>query len=168
VVLEFGGVAVPEMRRLPRIVADVEPDTTVDVVVWRDGKKKTIKVTVGTLKEQPAEIAAVDTKGGGAESTVAGLGLKVAAIDAKSRERFKLGENAKGVVVTDVDADGPAAEKGLQPGDLIIQVSQSDVAEPADVTRKVDEAKAQGRKSVLLRVESGQGLRFVAIRIDQG
>jgi len=168
VVLEFGGVAVPEMRRLPRIVADVEPDTTVDVVVWRDGKKKTIKVTVGTLKEQPTEVAAVDTKDVGSESTVAGLGLKVAAIDAKTRERFKLGDKAKGVVVTDVDAEGPAAEKGLQPGDLIIQVSQADVSEPADVTRKVDEAKAQGRKSVLLRVESGQGLRFVAIRIDKG
>jgi serine protease Do len=169
VVLEFGGVAVPEMRRLPRIVADVEPDTTVDVVVWRDGAEKTVKVTVGKLKEQPTEVASVNAKEvPGDESTVEGLGLKVAAINAKVRERFKLDEKAKGVVVTDVDAAGPAAEKGLQPGDRIIQVSQADVSEPADVTRKVDEAKAQGRKSVLLRVESGQGLRFVAIRIDKG
>ena len=53
-------------------------------------------------------------------------------------------------------------------GDRIIQVSQGDVANPVDVMRKVDEAKAQGRKSVLLRVESDQGLRFVAIRIDKG
>ena len=43
VILEFGGVEVPEMRRLPRIVADVEPDTTVEAIIWRDGKRKTIK-----------------------------------------------------------------------------------------------------------------------------
>ena len=86
----------------------------------------------------------------------------------QDRQPNKVDDNAKGVIVTDVDASGPAAEKGLQPGDRIIQVSQSDVNEPVDVSRKVDEAKAQGRKSVLLRVESGQGLRFVAIRIDKG
>ncbi|MBO6521228.1 MAG: DegQ family serine endoprotease [Rhodospirillales bacterium] len=168
VILEFGGVDVPEMRRLPRIVADVEPDTTVDVTVWRDGGEKSVKVTVGTLKEQPTEVAAVNTKDTGAERSVEGLGLKVAALDQSMRERFQLDEKAKGVVVTEVDATGPAAEKGLQPGDRIIQVSQSDVTEPEDVNRKVDEAKAQGRKSVLLRVESQQGLRFVAIRIDKG
>ncbi len=168
VILEFGGVEVPEMRRLPRIVADVEPDTTVDVVVWRESEEKTVKVTVGTLKEAPPEVASADPQSTGAERPVEGLGLKVAALDPGMRERFKLGENAKGVVVTEVDASGPAAEKGLQPGDRIIQVSQADVATPDDVTRKVDEAKAQGRKSVLLRVESQQGLRFVAIRIDKG
>jgi serine protease Do len=84
------------------------------------------------------------------------------------REKYKLTEDVKGVVVTGVDADGPAAEKGLQPGDRIIQVSQEDVTEPDDVKRKVDQAKSQGRKSVLLRVQSERGLRFVAIRIDQG
>ncbi|MBO6949830.1 MAG: DegQ family serine endoprotease [Rhodospirillales bacterium] len=168
VILEFGGVNVPEMRRLPRIVADVEPDTTVDVTVWREGEEKTVKVTVGTLKEPPTEVAAAAPQDSGGEHSVDGLGLKVAALDPGMRERFKLDEKAKGVVVTEVEATGPAAEKGLQPGDRIIQVSQSDVTGPEDVTRKVDEAKAQGRKSVLLRVESAQGLRFVAIRIDKG
>jgi serine protease Do len=169
VVLEFGGVPVPEMRRLPKIVADVEPDTTVEAVIWRDGKKKTIKVKVGALKETPTEVASAPGKSEkGVESAIEGIGLKVAKITPQLRQRFKLDDNAKGVIVTDVDASGPAAEKGLQPGDRIIQVSQSDVNEPVDVSRKVDEAKAQGRKSVLLRVESGQGLRFVAIRIDKG
>ena len=169
VILEFGGVEVPEMRRLPRIVADVEPDTTVEAIIWRDGKRKTIKVKVGALKETPATVAAaVTNKDAGSETAIEGLGLKVAAINEQTRGKFGLGENAKGVVVTSVDASGPSAEKGLQSGDRIIQVSQGDVANPVDVMRKVDEAKAQGRKSVLLRVESDQGLRFVAIRIDKG
>jgi len=170
VVLEFGGVEVPEMRRLPKIVADVEPDTTVEAVIWRDGKKKTIKVKVGALKETQNEVAstAPAKQEAGSESVIDGIGIKVSKLTDQIRQRFKLDDNAKGVVVTNVDADGPAAEKGLQPGDRIIQVSQSDVATPEDVSRKVDEAKSQGRKSVLLRVENAQGLRFVAIRIDQG
>ncbi|MDP4797051.1 MAG: DegQ family serine endoprotease [Rhodospirillales bacterium] len=169
VVLQFGGVDVLEMRRLPKIVADVEPDTTVEAVIWRDGKKKTMKVKVGALKDTTAEVAATAPakQGGGTETSIDGIGIKVAKITDAMRQRFKIDQNAKGVLVTDVDADGPAAEKGLQPGDRIIQVSQSDVATPADVSRKVDEAKSQGRKSVLLRVENSQGLRFVAIRIDK-
>ncbi len=169
VILEFGGVEVPEMRRLPRIVADVEPDTTVDVEVWRDGKEATVKVKVGELEEDDKQVASrPDAKESvpSAERSVESLGIKVAEIDAAIRQRFELPETSKGVVVTDVDPAGPASEKGLQPGDRVVQVSQADVATPSDVARKVDEAKAQGRKSVLLRIESAQGLRFVAIRIE--
>lgn len=170
VILEFGGVKVPEMRRLPKIVADVEPDTTVDVIVWRDGKEETVKVKVGAQENTEPEVAAAEPakKDDGGESEVKAIGLKVSPINDKTRERFKLSEDAKGVVITEVNESGPSAEKGLQPGDVIIQVSQSDVDSPGDVMRKVDEANAQGRKSILLRVQSGQGLRFVAIRIDKG
>jgi serine protease Do len=169
VILEFGGVEVPEMRRLPRIVADVEPDTTVDVDVWRDGKEATVKVKVGELKEDDKQVASKpDAKEAvpSAERSVESLGIKVAEIDEAIRQRFELPESSKGVVVTEVDPAGPASEKGLQPGDRVVQVSQADVATASDVARKVDEAKAQGRKSVLLRIESPQGLRFVAIRIE--
>ncbi len=169
VILDFGGVDVPEMRRLPRIVADVEPGTTVDATVWRDGSEKTIKVTVGELEEDSAQVAAVDPEEpASSERSVEALGLKVSALSDQIRQQFELDEQAKGVVVVDVDADGPSAEKGLRPGDRIIQVSQEDVSSPEDVVRKVDQAKDQGRKSVLLRVQSGNGLRFVAVRIDAG
>lgn len=170
VILEFGGVEVPEMRRLPKIVADIEPGETVDAIVWRDGERKTVSVEVGHLKEEPTQVASApaEEKSQSREQGIEQLGLKVAGLDGAMRQKYNLDADAKGVVVTDVDGNGPAAEKGLQPGDRIIQVSQEDVSEPADVKRKVDQAKAQGRKSVLLRVQSAQGLRFVAIRIDQG
>lgn len=169
VILEFGGVEVPEMRRLPRIVADVEPDTTVDVDIWRDGKNKTIKVKVGELKEQATQVASTgnaDKAAPDEDREIKALGVKVAAINDALRDRYSISADTEGVIVTAVDPAGPSAEKGLQPGDRIVQVSQGDVATPADVARKIDEAKAQGRKSVLLRVESPQGLRFVAIRIE--
>lgn len=170
VILEFGGVEVPEMRRLPKIVADIEPGETVDAIVWRDGDRETVSVEVGHLKEEPTQVASAPAKKDSSprEQEIDQLGLNVAGISSEMREKYKLGDDVKGVVVTSVDGDGPAAEKGLQPGDRIIQVSQEDVTEPADVKRKVEQAKAQGRKSVLLRVQSERGLRFVAIRIDQG
>lgn len=169
VILEFGGVEVPEMRRLPKIVADIEPGETVDAIVWRDGSRETVSVEVGHLKEDAAQVASVPAQKETSprEQEIEQLGLNVAGISDEMREKYKLGDDVKGVVVTSVDGDGPAAEKGLQPGDRIIQVSQEDVTEPDDVKRKVDQAKAQGRKSVLLRVQSERGLRFVAIRIDK-
>lgn len=170
VILEFGGVEVPEMRRLPKIVADIEPGETVDAIVWRDGGRTTVPVEVGHLKEEPTQVASAPAKKeiSPREQEIDQLGLNVSGMTDAMREKFKLEGDAKGVIVTSVDADGPAAAKGLQPGDRIIQVSQEDVVEPDDVKRKVDQAKAQGRKSVLLRVQSDRGLRFVAIRIDKG
>ncbi len=170
VILSFGGVPVPDTRDLQRIVADVEPETTVDAEIWRDGKNKTLKVVVGELKRDSEQLAklAPETKEDGGERAIEPLGITVAAITDKMRERFNIGDDEGGVIVTDVSATGPAAEKGLRPGDRIIQVSQSDVKEPADVIRKVDEAKAQGRKSVLLRIQGAQGVRFVAIRLGDG
>ena len=67
-----------------------------------------------------------------------------------------------------VDKKGPAAEKGIRPGDIIVEISQQEVTGPADVEKKVAEAKKAGRKSVLLLLEGKGGLRFVAIRIAKG
>ena len=83
------------------------------------------------------------------------------------RKKFDLGEEAKGVVVVAVDPAGPAAEKGIRPGDVIVEVTQDEVRLPSEIKAKVEEAKEAGRKSVLLLVEGQNGLRFVAIRIDQ-
>ena len=71
-------------------------------------------------------------------------------------------------MVTEVDEDGPAAEKGIRPGDVIVEVSQEEVVSPAKVGEKVKEAEKAGRKSVLLLLEGQGGLRFVALRIAKG
>ncbi|MDA0997689.1 MAG: Do family serine endopeptidase, partial [Proteobacteria bacterium] len=169
VVLQFNGRNIDEVRRLTRTVADTEPNQTVDAEVWRDGKKKTLKVKVGEIKEEAQKVASASAaKTPDADRAIDALGLRVASLNDKLREKFGLDAKSKGVIVTNVDGDGPAAEKGLKAGDRIIQVSQADVTNPADVERKVEEAKAQGRKSVLLRIEGEQGVRFVAIRIEKG
>jgi len=169
VILEFDGKKVGEMRRLPRVVADTEVGKSVPVEVWRGGKKITLKATVGELAEAAEKVAAKSSgpaKEGG-EHAVDALGLKLSAITPKVAEKFNLGKTTKGVVVTKVEETGPAAEKGVRAGDVIVEVSQEEVTSPDDISRKVADAKKAGRKSVLLLLEGQGGLRFVAIRIGK-
>jgi serine protease Do len=168
VILEFDGKPVDQMRRLPRVVADTEVGKTVPVKIWRAGKEMTLKVEVGALKEEDEEKqAAVPPSGekGKSGETIDELGVTVAALDPQLRDRFDLGEDAKGVVVTDVNPEGPAAEQGLRPGETIVEIGQENVSTPAQLAAKVKAAKELGRKSVLLLVEGDGGLRFVAIRL---
>lgn len=167
VITRFADQPVVDMRSLPRIVAATEVEKTVDVRVWRKNEFKTLKVRVGEMKEGEAQVAARTDQGSSGTTKIDDLGVKLAGLDdAELREKFAIEEGAKGVVVTDVDAEGPAAEKGIRPGDRIVEVSQEAVAAPADVARKVQEARDAGRKSVLLLVEGQGGLRFVAVKLE--
>jgi len=72
------------------------------------------------------------------------------------------------LLVTKVDGDGPAAEKNIRPGDIIVEVSQEKVSTTADVVKKVREVKKAGRKTVLLLLEGQGGMRFVVVRLPTG
>jgi serine protease Do len=73
----------------------------------------------------------------------------------------------KGVVVTRVDPNSAAADKRIQPGEVIVEVGQEPVSNPADVTRRVEVLKKDGRRSALLLVANAQGeVRFVAVSIE--
>jgi len=167
VILKFDGKKVPQMRKLPRIVAETEVGKPVPVEIWRNNKMITLSVTVGRLRDE--DKTKVASKGGSSresEKALRSLGLTLSPITDSLRTRFKLAEDAKGVVVTSVAETSPSGEKGVRPGDLIVEVSQEEVTSPTDVIDKVDQARAAGRKSVLFLLETQAGLRFVALRID--
>ena len=83
------------------------------------------------------------------------------------RKRYAIKDGLKGVVVTRVDPNSTAADKAIKPGELIVEVGQEAVNTPADVTKRVDALKKDGRKSVLLLVAAASGdVRFVAIGLD--
>ena len=166
--MEFDGKRVVEMRQLPRIVAATEIDRAVKVKVWRDGKAITLNASIAKMDEGET-VAAIDTPQPGAAAeaealTIDALGIGVSAPSAALRDRFELLDSVDGVVISEVDANGPAADEGIQPGDVLAEVSQEKVSSPADVKRLVDAAKAADKRSVLLLVESQGGFRFVAVR----
>ena len=170
IILEFDGKPIGQMRRLPRLVADTEVGKTVPIKVWREGRELSMKVEVGELKEAEEKLAAATPgteKPSGGES-VQDLDISVAAIDDRLRTRYGLEPDARGVVVTSVDPNGPAAEQGVRVGDRIVEVAQEPVSTPSQLAAKTKAAKAAGRKAVLLLVEGEGGMRFVAIKFGKG
>ncbi len=169
VVIAFDGRPIDEMRKLPRIVAETPIEKQVEVVVWRQGKEVTLKVTLGELDEtETAALAPADeTVPEGAEGEVGLLGLSLAELSAEMRQRFELGEETAGVVITAVDEGSSGAEKGLRPGDVIVEVDQQSVVKPRDVDDKVNAAKANGYRVVTLLVYREGDFQWVAVRIDQ-
>lgn len=169
VIIRFDGREVPEMRKLPRMVAETRIGKAVPVVVWRKGEEQTFQVTLGELDDEKIARASLQT-GEVEQKTgeVAELGLALGQITPELRERFELDEKTKGVVITDVDETGSAAEKGLQPGDVIVEVDQEEVASPAQVAEGVKKAREEGFRVVTLLVYRQGDFRWVAVRIDQG
>ncbi|MCF8483350.1 MAG: DegQ family serine endoprotease [Rhodospirillum sp.] len=169
VILSFDGRPVPEMRELPRIVAETTIDKDVDVMVWREGKEVDLKMAVGELEvaEEKGllddETKTAETEDGSTQ--IAPLGLGVASLDDKLRSTYGLGQDSTGVVITAVKEDSDAASKGLEPGVVIIKVNQQEVGTPEEVANAVAEAIEQDRKTVLLLVE-GKGARtFIPLKI---
>lgn len=169
VVLKFDGHDVPKMSDLPRMVADTTVGKKVDVVIVRKGKEQTIQVELQRLDEKAEaseEQAAGDKAPKAAATEVAGL--KLSAITPDLKAKYKIADSVKGVLVTDVDPASNAAEKRVQPGDVIVEVAQEPVSSPADVAERIAKAKKDGRKTVLLLLANPAGdLRFTAIRVGE-
>lgn len=169
IILKFDGHDVKEMHTLPRIVADSEVGKEVPVVIWRDGKEMTVETT---LAERPAEeqLASADS-GKPADVTkptdIAGLGMKVAPITQDLKDKFQLQDNQKGVVITDVDPNTPAADRGLRPGDVIAEVQQTEVTTPADIQKQVDAARKADRKNVLMLIQREGGVQYVPLALSK-
>ncbi|WP_366655156.1 DegQ family serine endoprotease [Fodinicurvata sp. EGI_FJ10296] len=172
VVLEFNGEQIDEMRSLPRIVAETPVGSDVEVVILRRGDEQTVRVDLGELERAEEmgmleEGAAPDRGAPDATSQeLEGLGLELSAITSDLRQQFDLAEDVEGVVITDVNPDSAAAERGLTPGEVILEVGQESVSTPEDVVSMVDEAREAGRRSVLLLIDRGGEIRFVALSIQ--
>jgi len=168
VILEFDGKRVSEMRQLPRIVAATEVGRSVKVKVWRNGTLATLKVVIEKMDNEDPVVAAQkhpsETPKRTAEK-MPQLGLTLSEITQAEGKRYDLPSGVEGVVVTAVDANGPAYDEGVRPGDVVAEVSQEKVSTPQDVKRIVKAAVAAGKPSVLLLIEGQAGFRFIAVRL---
>ncbi|CAH1664977.1 putative periplasmic serine endoprotease DegP-like [Chelatococcus asaccharovorans] len=167
VIVKFDGKDVKSARDLPRMVAATPVGKDVEVVYLRKGKETTATVKLGRLEdgEKQANLA----KDSGVEKPVArkALGLDLSSITDDLRRRYSIKDDLKGVVVTRVDPNSSAADKRIQSGDVIMEVGQESVSSPADVTKRVEALKKDGKKSALLLVANAQGeVRFVAVTIE--
>ncbi|HLL27065.1 MAG TPA: DegQ family serine endoprotease [Xanthobacteraceae bacterium] len=168
VIVKFDGRDIKEMRDLPKSVADTAVGKTVDIVFIRKGKEQTARVTLGRLEdaEKPQKASlSKETPPEAKPAAKTSLGLGLSGITDDLKKRYKIKDGAKGVLVVTVDPNSPAAERGIQPGDVIVEVGQEAVANPADVQKRLEALKKDGKKSTLLLVTRADEQRFVPVTI---
>jgi serine protease Do len=168
VIVKFDGKDIKEMRDLPKIVGDTPIGKDVPVLIIRKGKEETKTVRLGRLEDTPQQ-ASVKTDAPAEEKSVVqkALGLNLAGMTDDLRKKYKIKDAVKGVVITAVDANSAAAEKRLNAGDVIVKVTDEDVANPADVQKRIDQLKKDGKKTALLLVANAEGdVRFVALTLQ--
>ena len=129
------------------------------VVIIRKGEEQTKQVTLGRLADdaKPEPASAKSQPEADKPVTQKVLGLDLAALSKDLRGRYKIKDAVKGVLVTGVDDGSDAAEKRLSAGDVIVEVAQEGVGSAADIKKRVDQLKKDGKKSVLLLVANGKG-----------
>jgi serine protease Do len=171
VIVKFDGKPIKESRDLPKLVAATPVGKDVELVIVRGGKEQSKTVKLGRL-EDGEKVAARDAgkdkpeSGGGASQTT--LGLELSRLTDELRARYQIKDSVKGgVLITSVDPNSSAAEKRLQAGEILLEVNQEPVSDPADAVKKIKALKDSGKKTALLIVANGQGdAHFVALPVE--
>ena len=156
IVLSFNGHPVNDEHELPGLVAQTPINQKVPVEVVRNGKHLTLQVMIGERKEPQVAMAKAEEPGGK-------WGMQAGDITPELAQEFHLEGTTKGVVIQKVAPDSPAAEAGLQPGDVVLEVNHDKVAAVADFVAKAKEAQTQ-KKPALLLVQRGGATLYTVIK----
>jgi serine protease Do len=159
VITEIDGASIKDSRELARKVGMMAPGTKIKVTLVRKGEIKTLALTLGKMpNEQHAKADTNDEMSAG-DSPRLGLNLAPA--------KDVAGSGDQGVAVLGVDPNGPAAERGIKTGDVILDVGGKAVANTAEVRKALSDARTAGKNTILLRVKTAEATRFVALPIKK-
>jgi serine protease Do len=155
------GEAIKNAHDFSRTIDAMPPHSTVILGVRRKGREEWIAVTLGRLPAQPdaPPLPTAKSEDGNNEEHPQ-LGLKLLALGAPNGT-----EGHRGVMVMEVEPGSLAAGRGIDPGDLILDVADEAIAAPEDVYRAFNTAKNAGKRSVLMRIKSGDTAKFIALPI---
>ena len=168
VIIKFDGKDVPTMKKLPRLVAESEIGKKVDVVIWREGKEKTIKIKLGKLNEEISDEKKPTDKPKDLSGKELILGMDIISIDDSIRDEYSLDDKIKnGVIVLSLDRKSSAYKKGIRSGDVIVLANQKSVSSPKDLNQIIESAKKNKRKSILLLVNRSGNTLFIAVPIKK-
>jgi serine protease Do len=160
IITKINGTDVKDSRDVARKVGMMAPGTAVSFEFMHNGQSKTVSITLGTMPNQ--QQAKADQDQTESNAGVPHLGLSLAPAGEVA------GSGSKGLIITGVEPDGPAAEHGLQTGDVILDVGGKSVANVADIRKALTDAKAQGKHDVLMRIKSADNTHFVALPLANG
>ena len=159
IITAVNGTAVKDTKDLAKQIGGMAPGAMVQLTVWRKGEEKRFSLTLGELPNQREARAATPDSSGSANLPRLGLMLAPASQVA--------GSGSEGVVVTEVDPTGIASDHGFKTGDVILEVAGKKVANPAEVRGILNDVQKDGKRTVLMRVKSGDATKFVAVRFGK-
>jgi serine protease Do len=165
VITAVNGTTVKDARELARTIGSFAPGNSIKLTVLHKGQDKVVDLTLGKLPSEKEARADFDHRDRGRYSRGSGvpyLGLTVAPAASVA------GAGKDGVVVTDVDPNSAAAERGFKEGDVILEVAGKSVGDPGEVRDAIKSAQADNKNSVLMRIRSGGSSRFVAVPLAKG
>jgi serine protease Do len=157
VITAVNGKAIKDSRDLARTIGMMAPGVKVDIALVHKGRAKTLGVTLAKLPNQQTAMAG---NNGHAANGLPRLGLQLAPASEVA------GAGQKGVAVVGIDPSGPAAERGIRTGDVILDVGGKPVANAGEVRSALKQARASGKHDVLMRVKGADAMtHFVAVPV---
>ncbi|HEY3639987.1 MAG TPA: PDZ domain-containing protein, partial [Xanthobacteraceae bacterium] len=154
VIVSVDGTSIKDSRELAQKIGTMSPGSSVRLGVIRDGSQQTINVVLAQMPNQQQAQAGSEQQDQSQSTPHLGLSLAPAR---------SAGAGSQGVVVTAVDPNGPAADRGIKEGDVITNVGGASVSTPGDVQKQLAELQKAGKHSVLMRVKSGDATHYVAL-----
>lgn len=151
IITAVNGDIVDGPRELSKMIADIDPGSDVDITILRSGKSRDVKLQLGELPTQNIATAQQDQN---EPTALDGLGLTIIP-----------NEDGEGLLVTAVEPGSDASEAGIRAGDLISEINNEPVSNANDIEVRLAEVKAEGRKAALVRLETEDRSRFVAVPI---
>ena len=168
VILDFNGSEVTEMRKLPRLVAETKVNSKSNVTIWRNEKKKSLKVVIAEMKEEEKEVKESKEKTDSEmlkSDYFEQLGITLSSITQDVRMRQNIPENVSGLLVTKVEQNTDAEIKGIRPGDIIQQINQVSIND-INAFRKIINSLKGSKKGVLLLVNRQGNINFFALKLN--
>jgi serine protease Do len=157
VIVAVNGERIANARELTRRIGSMSPGNSVKLTLLKGGSERTVNLTLGELPAQAGLARRGGEERGGPAQEEMTLGLQLAPAASVA------GSGNEGVVVTRVLPNSPAGERGFKTGDVILEVAGKAVSNPADVRKALEDARGDNKRTVLMRVKSGEGTRFVAL-----
>ena len=158
VIIEFNGKSIANTANLKNVVSLSTPESTNRVKVIRDGAPKTVKVTLQELPENPNQFVSRE------RTTTNDFGLQLKRINKTLRKQYEIDSDQDGLVVTRIDRNGEAFQKGIREGDLVKRVGTEKVESINEFNRLVEKSKSKG--TVLLLVKKpGGGSRYFTLNL---
>ena len=168
IITSINDKTVSTVQELRNSVAMIQPGTTVKLGVFRDKKETDVSLTIG---EQPDNVMAMGNGGnatpnGARAASGEALGMRLSNVTDELADKYSLGDNRKGVLITTVDPKSLAGKAGLQPGDLITRINGKSVEDASDASDTL--SKVDVKKGVRLYITNAEGSRFVFLQQDDG